>query len=195
MVQKRISFIEFDEFKKLYGAEKNKQAKLCILLGFGAGLRISEIVGYQRKIKRKKNKETKEVHYFYDKTFIPRLTAEMVDLKSHQIRLEDGKGSKWRTTITPPLLDESHLRLLPITLNRRTLQYKFSKLSMKVLNKKMSFHTLRHGFGNYMANVLKLPLPMIQSYMGHSRLDTTGIYTKANPSHAIDEAWKAMGGT
>jgi site-specific recombinase XerD len=30
--------------------------------------------------------------------------------------------------------------------------------------------------------------------MGHSRLDTTGIYTKANPEQAISESWKAMTG-
>jgi len=62
MVQKRISFISFEEFKRLYLAEKNKRMKLCILLGFGSGLRISEILGYKRK----------------DGTEIKQLTKEMV---------------------------------------------------------------------------------------------------------------------
>ena len=194
MAQKRIDFISFEEFKKLYKAEKDPRQKLCILLGFGSGLRISEIVGYQRKTKRKKNKETGEIVFTKDITKIPPLTEEMVDLKTHQIRLDDAKGGKWRVTIAPKILDEKMLKLLPIKIPRRTVQYNFEQLSKRILKKRMSFHTLRHGFGNYQANVLKLPLPMVQQFMGHSRLDTTGIYTKANPEESIKSAWNAMGG-
>jgi len=194
MVQKRIDYISFEEFKKLYSSEKDKKMKLLILLGFGSGLRLSEIIGFQRKFKRKINKETKEIKYTPDNSKIPALTKEMVELDKHQIRLEDGKGGKWRTTVTPPLLKESMLSLLPIKIPRRTVQYRFEQLSKKVLGKKMSIHTLRHGFGNYMVNELNLPLPMVQGYLGHSRLDTTGIYTKANPEQAVNRAWEAMGG-
>ena len=194
MTQKRIDYIDFEEFKKLYSVEKNKKMKLAILLGFGSGLRLSEIIGFQRKFKRKTNKETKEIEYIKDDSKIPALTKEMVILEEHQIRLNDGKGGKWRTTITPFSLTEPMLNLLPIKIPRRTVQYRFEQLSKKVLGKRMSFHTLRHGFGNYQANVLKVPLPIVQQLMGHSRLDTTGIYTKANPEQAIAESWKAMGG-
>jgi len=194
MVQKRIDFISFEEFKKLYKAEKNPRQKLCILLGFGSGLRISEIVGYQRKTKRKKNKETGVVEFTKDTTNIPALTKEMVKLSEHQIRLDEGKGGKWRTTVTPPALTESMLNLLPIKIPRRTIQYNFEQLSKRVLGKRMSFHTLRHGFGNYHANVLRTPMPVIQQLMGHSRIDTTGIYTRANPEESIKLAWGAMGG-
>lgn len=193
-MQKRIDFIGFDEFKKIYSAEKDKVMKLCILLGFGSGLRISEIIGYKRKRKQKKNKETKQIEFFNDNSSIPPLTKDMIKLDIHQIRLEDGKGGKWRTTVTPPLLTEAMLSLLPIKVPRRTIQYNFEQLSKRVLGKRMSFHTLRHGFGNYQANVLRIPLPIVQQMMGHSRLDTTGIYTKANPEEAIAMSWKAMGG-
>ena len=40
-----------------------------------------------------------------------------------------------------------------------------------------------------MVNEKNLPLPMVQGMLGHSRLDTTGIYTKANPKQAIERAW------
>lgn len=192
MGQKRIDFISFEEFKKLYKVEKDKSLRLCLLLGFGSGLRISEIIGYKRKFKSKTNKETKEVEYFKDDSEIPALTKDMVKLSEHQIRLVDGKGNKWRTTIVAPALTENMLDLLPIKIPRRTVQYWFEQLSKKVLGKKMSFHTLRHGFGNYQANVLHISLPIVQQMMGHSRLDTTGIYTKANPEQAINESWKAM---
>ena len=196
MAQKRIEFISFEEFKKLYKACDRKELRLCMLLGFGSGLRISEIIGYKRKKKRKMDKTTRIVHWYHDRTEIPKLTKEMIDLQAHQIKLVDAKGNKWRSTVTSPILTEKMLDLLPIEIPRRTLQYQFTALAKKVLNKRMSFHILRHGFGNYQANVLKVPLPIVQQMMGHSRLDTTGIYTKANPTESINVAWQAMtGGT
>ena len=67
-----------------------------------------------------------------------------------------------------------------------------SKKKKKVLGKKISPHTLRHGFGNYMANEINEPLPRVQSYLGHSRLDTTGIYLHADPKKAIEGAVEAF---
>lgn len=175
---KIIKFLEFEDFKKIYAAEKDKRARLAYLLGFGSGLRISEIVGYKRKT---------------GEEILP-LMPEAVDLKAHQVRIEDAKGGKWRVTVIPKNLTEEMIKLLPITIPRRTLQYKFATLTLKVLGKKLNFHTLRHGFGNYQANVLNIPIPMVQQMMGHSRLDTTGIYTKANPVKTIAASWDAMGG-
>ena len=82
---------------------------------------------------------------------------------------------------------------LPLKVERRTLQNRFYRLTEKVLKKKISFHILRHGFGNYCVNVLKLPMPMVQQYMGHSSVAVTGIYAKANPEEAVKKYWEAMG--
>lgn len=217
---KRIEFISFEEFRKIFVAAKDRKMKLCLLLGFGSGLRLSEIVGLrdmeskcchvdvlQKRVPIQGQtlkrffctKCDKQVGYDMmtrskTKWRIPPLRADQVNLETHQIRLDIAKGGKWRVTVTPPNLNKSHLPLLPLDINRRTLQGRFDRLTMKVLNKKMSFHILRHGFGNYQANVLKLPLPIVQQMMGHTRLDTTGIYTKVNPEFAIGEAWKAMTG-
>jgi integrase len=193
-MKSRIEFISFEEFQKLHKACKNKELRLAMLLGFGSGLRISEIIGFQRKFKQRTDKETKKLKLIPDNSFIPPLTADKVDLEKHQIRIDDAKGGKWRVTITSPALKPEHLKLLPIKTPRRTLQNQFKSLAKKVLNKNISFHILRHGFGNHMVNDLKLPLPMVQQYMGHSSIAVTGIYSKANPEHAINEAWKAMGG-
>ena len=53
-------------------------------------------------------------------------------------------------------------------------------------------NTLRHGFANFMVNEKNIPLPMLQSMLGHSRLDTTGIYVKSNPIQAINTAWEVF---
>ena len=125
---------------------------------------------------------------------IPPLTPENVDLKTHQIKIPIAKGNKWRIVTTPKPLTEEYIKLLPLKLNRRTVQHRFTKLTNDVLGKKLSPHVLRHGFGNWAANVAKMPLPIIQQQMGHSRIDITGIYTQANPVDAVNMMWKAMGG-
>lgn len=172
MTQKLIKYIEIEEVKKLIAATKDRKMKLAIALGFGSGLRISEVVGY-------------------DPAGIKPLTIQQIDLQRHTIKVL-GKGSKERMTCTSPWLNETNIKLLPLIINRRTLQRQFTMLCDKVLKKKMSFHTLRHGFGNYMVNERNMPLPYVQSLLGHSRLDTTGIYTKANPVKAIQAAWESF---
>jgi integrase len=175
-MEKLIKYLSKEDFDKLIKSEKNKKYKLIYSLGFCSGLRISEIVGY------KVNGTWK----------IKPLELEQIDLKEHQIKIIGGKGLKDRITVTPPHLIEENLKLLPLKIPRRTVQYHFSKLAMKVLGKKMSIHTLRHGFGNYMVNEKNVPMPMVQQLMGHSRIDTTGLYAKANPKKSIERAWDSF---
>lgn len=218
---KRIDYISFEDFQKLVKAEKDIDYKTAMILAFGSGLRISEIIGLKeqhskccdvivevkrieitgKKVKRffctkcQKQLTDKEMQrkVSYDWQIQP-LYQEMVDLEKHQIKIDEAKGGKWRITCTSPALRPEMVKRLPIKIKRTTLQAHFKALGKRVLGKNYSFHILRHGFGNYQANVAKLPLPLVQQLMGHSRLDTTGIYTKANPEQAINEAWKGMGG-
>ena len=171
--EKLIKFIEIGEFKNILKVEKDKKFKLAFVLAFGSGLRISEIIGYE-------------------KADIKPLSPEQIDLQKHQIRIFGGKGKKDRITVTSPWLNETNIKLLPLHIYRGTLQYRFKVLCKRVLGKDLSFHTLRHGFANYMANDKGVPLPMIQGMLGHARLDTTGVYTKANPINAIKKAWESF---
>ncbi len=106
-MKNRIDFISFEEFQQLYKKCNDKELKLAMLLGFGSGLRISEIIGYQRKFKFKKKIKSE------DTSTIPSLTADKIDLDKHQIRIDDAKGGKWRVTVTSPQLKPEHLKLLP----------------------------------------------------------------------------------
>jgi len=177
MAKKLIKFISLEEFKKVLKAEKDHKYKLAYVLAFGSGLRISEIVGPSGN----SNQEIKPI------------TREQINLETKQIKVF-GKGAKERITVINPYfpLKENMLKLLPLKIERRTLQYHFTKLTEKVLKKKMSFHTLRHGFANHMANDRKISLPMLQGFGGWSRLDTVGIYTHANPKQAISEVWEGF---
>ena len=165
-----------EEFEKLFSETiklKNKSKKrksrinqymIAMLLGFEAGLRISEIVGYKDKIKP--------------------LTKEQIQDSNIKIL---GKGQKERIVPRPRRLNQKSIDELPLKVNRRSLQKFVEVMGLKVLNKKISFHTLRHGFGSHLAGMNR-PLHEIQMLLGHSRLDTTGIYLHANPIKAIEGA-------
>lgn len=176
MATKLIKYLTYEEVKKLIRYAKTRKLKLAIALGAGSGLRISEIVGGKRR----------------DGSIIPPLTSNMIDLKEHQIRVVQGKGKKDRITVTSKWLNDNNIKILPIKMPQRTLQYQFNRLTEKVLKKRCNFHMLRHSFGNYMINEKKVPLPMIQQAMGHARGDTTFIYAKSNPKQMVETMWEAF---
>jgi len=176
-MSKLIRFISTEEFKKILKAEKRNDCKLAYVLAFGSGLRISEIVGAASN----SNQDIKP------------LTKQQVDLGSKQIKIF-GKGGKERITVINPIfpLKENMLNLLPLKISRRALQDRFKKLTTKVLGRSMNFHTLRHGFANHMINERNMPLPMVQGFGGWARLDTVGIYAKANPVAAVNKVWEGF---
>lgn len=177
-MKKLPKIITKEEFEKLFEAVENKykhaskkrkpiikQYMFAILLGFEAGLRISEIVGFKDRV--------------------PKLQKHNVEPTS--IRIISGKGEKDRIVPRPKRMNITAINMLPLKINRRPLQSFITELGRKVLDKKISFHTLRHGFGSHLAGQGR-PLHEIQMLMGHSRLDTTGIYLHANPKKAIEGA-------
>ena len=216
---KLISFINIEDFKKILKAEKDNKYKLAYVMAFGSGLRISEILGLREYVsrccgdmvfqktntiggvKRKRSycpnceKQLFITDLVRSKTMwkIPPITANQIDLETKQIRVL-GKGGKERITVINPIfpLRESMLNLLPLKINRRTFQYHFTKHCKKVLGKPLNFHTLRHGFANHMLNERNLPMPMVQGFGGWARLDTVGIYAKANPVQAIEKVWEGF---
>lgn len=166
MPQKIPKFITQEEFEKIFEIEKDKKYKLAFLLGFEAGLRISEIVGF--------------------KDIIPPLKKENIDLQAHTIKVL-GKGNKERIVPLPSRFNLNAYNMFPLKISRRALQWRITKLCKEVLNKDLTFHSLRHGFGSHLAGKNR-PLHEIQMLMGHSRMDTTGIYLHANPKEAIEGA-------
>lgn len=176
-MSKLIKFISTEEFRKVLKAETDNSRKLAYVLGFGSGLRISEIVGAAPN----SNQDIK------------RIKSHQIDLQTKQIRIF-GKGGKERITTINPMfpIREHMLKLLPLKIERRTLQNRFKNLCIKTLGKPLNFHTLRHGFANHMLNERGLPMPMVQGFGGWARLDTVGIYAVANPLQAIDKVWEGF---
>ena len=178
MGKKLPNFVTQEEFEQLFNAmikkekaasklrrEKLIQYRIAILLGFEGGLRISEIVGWPMGQ-------------------IPKLEKRNVSEVSIKLL---GKRGKERVVPRPRRFSDKAKDMLPLKISRRPLQRFITKLGDEVLHRHIGFHTLRHGFGSHLAGQGR-PLHEIQMLMGHSRLDTTGIYLHANPKLAVEKA-------
>lgn len=189
MANKLITYIKESEFEQLLKAEKKREFKLAYLFAFGSGLRISEIIGYKRK-----RTDTMDIILAKGERVISEilpLQPNQIDLQAKTIKVIGGKGMKDRIVPLFPGFKQEYLKMLPLEIKRSTLQAHFKTLCKKVLGRDCHFHELRHGFG-VMSTIKKVPMPFIQAAMGHSRLDTTGIYTAASPEEmkkAYAEAW------
>jgi site-specific recombinase XerD len=74
---------------------------------------------------------------------------------------------------------------LPLKTTARTLERKFKSYSLKAkLPAHYTFHSLRHGFATRLLES-GVPINQVQVLLGHSNVQTTSIYVKANPVDAL----------
>lgn len=207
------------EIIQLIKVTKKESHKLAFSLGFYQGMRISEIVGARKRLSLchkkefirtivKENNQTKSIYLcsechrewlynqskFSDKDWqIPPLGLDNLDFGQKLIRIKQGKGSKDRNIpIMPEIftLLSRKKKLFPIESSIRGLQLSFKRsLELAELKKYHSFHTLRHSCGTWLLNVKKWDIRLVQQFLGHSRLDTTMIYTHVSATDLLKEAW------
>jgi len=168
-----------DEFGNLIRNTKKDRFKLAFLFGFGAGMRLSEILGGVR--------ENGEI--------MPPLTADKIDMQRKTIYIKDAKGGKDRIVPVPKGLKIEHIKLLPLNQGysniksaRRAFEIAFKvaaeRAGLLKIKPGLHFHSLRHSFGTLLANS-GMPIHHIRTLMGHSNISTTNIYLEANPKDAL----------
>lgn len=156
--------ISIDEFNILLAGTKKKEHRLSFKLGFFCGLRLAEVLNL------------KESDIDYNRGFI---------------FIRQGKGNKDRyVPIASPV--KADLKHLPISIGRRALQKAIKVIAKETINKDIHFHTLRHSCATHCLNN-GMNIADVQRLLGHSRIDTTGIYLHVNPEglkNKFDEIWK-----
>ncbi len=172
--------IKEEDFVKILDVYKNKKYFkhiVILLLGYGSGLRLQEILNLQ---------------------------PDDIDIKSRHVHVIQGKGKKDRVTILAKQFKEKHKDYLPFKITKMAVQGLFTKMTVKLgINKviatyttkngkvrniyKYHFHCLRHSFAH---NLLDkgVPLSAVQEFLGHANISTTGRYTKLTGDDAINIA-------
>jgi len=161
MAKKLPVAISKEEFIQLIKHTKKENHKLAFLLGFGSGLRISEIVHLQ-----------------------PR----HIMLKEKNILIEQGKGKKDRIVPLPKGFKEKHISMLPLKITQRGLEKAFKSICLKAgllkIKPTLHFHSLRHGFAT-LAVSNGVPIHHVRTLLGHSNISTTNVYLESNPKAAL----------
>ena len=114
------------------------------------------------------------------------LQPEHIDRARGFLHILAGKGNKDRDIpIMKPI--EAGLKHIPIGIGSRALQKQ-----IKNYWPELHFHSLRHSGATMYLNDKKRDIRQIQQLLGHSRLDTTQIYTHISPTQLKDafaEVW------
>lgn len=189
--EKRIyEHVNEEDFLKLMKHTNKHEHKLGFLLGYGGGLRVSEIAGGRRS----------------DGTIMQKLQPEDINIKEHKIFIRQAKGRKDRVTYLPKQIRARDLRYFPLKMGKRALQVAFLTNSLKAgINWKIGtyrrndrdvpiyryhFHCLRSSFVTQLLNKGVAP-HHVMILAGHESLSTTTGYAKSNPVDAIEQAMRA----
>jgi len=145
--------------------------KICFILAYGSGLRISEITSLEK---------------------------DDFDFKTREIFIRQAKGKKDRRTLLSKYFKQDMLKKIPIKISERAIGKAFLN-KIKPWNKELyvdaagrpryryHFHSLRHSFA---VNCLNQGIPpnILQSMLGHSDLKTTSKYTHVSGKDAVAQA-------
>jgi len=156
--------LSLEEIRRLLDSTINRKHKTILAVAYTGGLRISEVSC---------------------------LRVRDIDSTRMQIRIEQGKGKKDRDTILSSgaltLLREYWKYYRPVDIlfygnnkNKPITKSTLDKICKENLakagiNKKASFHTLRHSFATHLLEQ-GTNIKIIQKLMGHNSLRTTSVY-------------------
>ena len=159
-----------EEVLKLANALTNRKHRAAVLLAYGSGLRVGELVA---------------------------LDVGDVDLDELMVRVRAGKGGKDRHTVLSETLvpevawlQNGRADFAPLVPNAqggrwstRSMQYVMADACKKAgLKKRVTPHSLRHAFATHLLEG-GTDLRVIQVLLGHAKIETTTRYTHViNPS-------------
>ena len=164
-----------DEVWRILDAVRIDAYRVCLTTIYAGGLRLMEGLGLQvpdidgdRALFHIHGKGGKD-------RYVPLPDATLALLRTH-----------WRTHRDPLWLFPARhaaagrqaAAVLPATpITRSTLQCAFGRaVKQSGVHKRAHVHTLRHSYATHLLEA-GVALPLIQDYLGHTSLRTTGIYT------------------
>jgi integrase/recombinase XerD len=165
-----------DEIKRLLAVARNPKVRVLFGLGYGGGLRASEVVRLQVKdidcaqsiIRVEQSKGRKDRHVM--------LSPEMLALLRQWWKVRpryDDRG-------VPPQerwLFPGRRRGQPLSTRQLTRLFHEATAAAGI-KKDVTLHALRHSFATHLLEEGKTDIRAIQALLGHDKLDSTARYTR-----------------
>lgn len=159
-VRKLPVVISLEEFNKVLVFTRLFHHKFAFKLGFLCGLRVSEVVN---------------------------LRLDHIDLDRGFLFIKDSKGGKDRYIPIPKPMRADLKRFSSFKcVGVRALQMMFKAVSFRALNRDLHFHCLRHSCATYYLGK-GMDIRQVQALLGHSNIQTTGIYLHVSQSALKDK--------
>lgn len=172
--KKLPTVLTMEECLQIFKAVDNPKHKLLLLIGYGAGLRVSEIVQlkwtdilfseYKIHIKNAKGKKDRMVMLPFSIIQSLEIYRQLYNGK-HYVFEGQFAGEPYSTTSVQQVMRDA--------------------LKKSGLMKKASVHTLRHSFATHLLEN-GTDIRYIQQFLGHSSIKTTTIYTHLT-KNAVDK--------
>lgn len=172
--KKLPTVLTMDECLRIFQVVDNPKHKLLLLIGYGAGLRVSEIVNlkwkdilfseYKIHISNAKGKKDRMVMLPFSIVQSLEIYRQLYNGK-HYVFEGQFAGEPYSTTSVQQVMRDA--------------------LKKSGLEKKASVHTLRHSFATHLLES-GTDIRYIQQFLGHSSIKTTTIYTHLTKS-AVDK--------
>ena len=173
--QKNPQILSAGEAKRLLTMAGKLQVRMLLSIGYGAGLRVSEVVKLKVKhidsalgiirVEQAKGKKDRQVM----------LSPETLDLLREWWKVRTAKydagvpaGERW--------LFPGRREGRPLT-PRQVTRLFHETLEAAGIKKKLTLHTLRHSFATHLFD-RGVDIRTIQALLGHEKLETTARYTR-----------------
>ncbi len=194
-----------EEVEKMIASAPNCRDKLIVELLYGAGLRVSELVGLDvkdvnlsQRCVRCLGKGSKERIVPIGRQALDSLQEYLESMKEPKEESADGQPSakstqhvkQFKQVIRPLFRDRAGNRL-----SRLVVWQVVKRLAKKAgVEKSLSPHTLRHSFATHLIEN-GADLRSVQELLGHANIVTTQLYTHVSRAHlrkAYDHAQTAF---
>jgi site-specific recombinase XerD len=164
-----------DEARRLLMMARNSQVRMLFSIGYGAGLRVSEVVKLKVRhidtalgiIRVEQSKGRKDRHVMLSPETLD-LLKEWWKVRTNKYDLGVEPGERW---MFPGRRDGLHLT------QRQVTRLFHETVEAAGLKKKLTLHTLRHSFATHLYD-RGVDIRTIQALLGHEKLETTARYTR-----------------
>jgi site-specific recombinase XerD len=164
-----------DEARRLLMMARNPQVRMLFSIGYGAGLRVSEVVKLKVRhidaalgiIRVEQSKGRKDRHVMLSPETLD-LLKEWWKVRTNKYDLGVEPGERW---MFPGRRQGLHLT------QRQVTRLFHETVEAAGLKKKLTLHTLRHSFATHLYD-RGVDIRTIQALLGHEKLETTARYTR-----------------